>query len=347
LSTLDPCAWNTLDGFSTIAPMLFAFPQRVSTSSLVGHDDIGLSINPTDVVSGSMGLSTTVVIELADRDHPQDVLVPHWVEQDEFHDQFGGDGYAAGRPPLLLLQPARPLRHNAKIVVGVRGIRGVRVGHPVLGSPSTVFATVRGCGEGNGTSRKERAECATRRLGATVWPASRAAEFEEVVFPALARAQFGSRVPPAADHKASTYDTGQLLQLAWTFTTMSVESSLGVAKFVRDASLAQLPLADSAGASTMVPTVDLTQEHGCDSANDRIGRTVWGHFFAPNFLQTVGPGVNTYWNFGGRNKNGAGNGGRSSGTGQRSMPTQNGVERKDFVVPSHLRNMNMLVKTLD
>jgi hypothetical protein len=29
------------------------------------------------------------------------------------------------------------------------------------------------------------------------------------------------------------------------------------------------------------------------------------------------------------------------------MPTQNGVERKDFVVPSHLRNMNMLVKTLD
>ena len=111
---LDPAGWNSNDGFSTVGPVLFAMQQRPLLADLTPHTDIGRSTDPSR--------STTTLI-----DEQTGELLPHWVEEDAFHTEFGGDA-AAGRPPLLILQPAVPLRFNASYVVAVRGLRAAATG---------------------------------------------------------------------------------------------------------------------------------------------------------------------------------------------------------------------------
>ena len=55
--------------------------------------------------------------------------------------------------------------------------------------------------------------------------------------------------------------------------------------------------------------VDKTVEYNCDGPGGdgswgaggavHIGRTIWGHFEAPSFLRVPGPGVRTFYSFGG------------------------------------------------
>lgn len=66
--------------------------------------------------------------------------VPHWVDVDQYHLDYGGD-LADGRPPLLILQPAKPLRHNTTYIVGVRGLTAKGVAVPA----ESAFAAVRDC----------------------------------------------------------------------------------------------------------------------------------------------------------------------------------------------------------
>ena len=135
-----------------------------------------------------------------------------------------------------------------------------------------------------------------------------------------------------------TADQRDLLQLAWTFRTVSSESSLGTAKAVRALSLAQLPLADNdadAHRRTILPVVDKVENFTCGAKGSdggwkegadstvRIGRTVWAHFDAPNYLVHAGPGVKTFWNYpSGDNALGAGTG----------TPRQLGTEQVHFVI---------------
>ena len=131
--------------------------------------------------------AVALLIELgaAGEDGPDsDRLVPHWVELDEFHTDWNGDHK---RPPLLIMQPARPLKHNTVYVVGVRGLKAT---HGVTLPAQYVFETVRSC---VGNTGQERAQCAVATLGGKLWPLQRATEFETVVFPALERQGFGHR----------------------------------------------------------------------------------------------------------------------------------------------------------
>jgi hypothetical protein len=161
------------------------------------------------------------------------------------------------------------------------------------------------------------------------------------------------------------------LQLAWWYKTVSSESSLGVAKHIREESLASVPLHGqplSSGQSPIEPVVDKVTDYTCGTAGDdgswggkhgvHIGRTVWGHFMAPTYLRRAGPGYHTFYNFpstqGGHRMDsradpaghsvggpwwshevtdlGAGAGQRSSGDGARAMPTRlEGKERVGWV----------------
>ena len=149
---------------------------------------------------------------------------------------------------------------------------------------------------------------------------------------------------------------------AWWYKTVSAESSLGVAKHIRDQSLASVPLHGQplpSGQSQIEPVVDKVTDYTCRAGdvtgNDgswggshgvRIGRTVWGHFMAPTYLRRAGPGYHTFYNFPSTEKPmdsrrdpaghsvggpwwarvatdlGAGAGQRSSGDGARAMPTR-------------------------
>ncbi len=131
---LSPAAWNAQDGFSTVSPILFAFADKgkapVDTDTLIPHTNINISTQPWNPKM------TTILL-----DADSGELVPHWVDIDQYHLDYGQDTAADGRPPLLILQPAKPLRHNATYIVGVRGLKSKGVAVPV----ESAFAAVRDC----------------------------------------------------------------------------------------------------------------------------------------------------------------------------------------------------------
>eukprot|EP01043_Picozoa_sp_COSAG02_P010619 COSAG02_NODE_377_length_23536_cov_12.651065_11_plen_348_part_00 len=131
---LSPVAWNAQDGFSTVSPVLFAFAAKdkapIDVDTLIPHTHIEISMQPTNPKM------TTILL-----DADSGELVPHWVDVDQYHLDYGEDIVADGRPPLLILQPAKPLRHNTTYIVGVRGLKAKGVAVPVESS----FAAVRDC----------------------------------------------------------------------------------------------------------------------------------------------------------------------------------------------------------
>lgn len=131
---LSPAAWNAQDGFSTVSPVLFAFAPKdkvpIDASCLISHANIEKSMDATKPAM------TTILL-----DADSGELVPHWVDMDQYHLNYGDDMAADGRPPLLILQPAKPLRHNTTYIVGVRGLTAKGVAVPA----EAAFKAVRDC----------------------------------------------------------------------------------------------------------------------------------------------------------------------------------------------------------
>eukprot|EP00743_Colponemidia_sp_Colp-15_P005871 GILK01006310.1.p1 GENE.GILK01006310.1~~GILK01006310.1.p1 ORF type:complete len:858 (-),score=143.59 GILK01006310.1:176-2749(-) len=114
---LPAAQWNTLDGFSTVAPIAFHFPN-VASSSLVGYNDIASS-----VVTSS---ATTVIINV----NVTNEVTAHFVEVDS---QTTSD--------LLLMQPAVPLKYGTHYVVAVRNLKSAS--GSVLEPPTQAFKDLR------------------------------------------------------------------------------------------------------------------------------------------------------------------------------------------------------------
>lgn len=145
---------------------------------------------------------------------------------------------------VLILRPVVPLEHARRYVVGLRDL--VRAdGAPI--EPSPAFLSLRDDEPGldpDVESRRDR--------------------FDAVVFPEL-DAQGFARAE---------------LQLAWSFTTVSRENSLGPVLAMRDDALASGPPAY---------TIDAVEEHDC--AYESVARTVTGHFTAPRYTDVEGAGA--------------------------------------------------------
>lgn len=96
----DPWAWNELDGFSPLGPILAHFPD-LALDGVVGHDDIGASLED----------GQTIVILDADTGE----RMPYFAELDV-------SGLVEPGKNFLMIRPAVPLRNGHRYVVGVRGL---------------------------------------------------------------------------------------------------------------------------------------------------------------------------------------------------------------------------------
>ncbi len=178
---------------------------------------------------------------------------------------------------LLLLRPALPLQHATTYVVGIRDLVD-ETGAPVAAPPG--FAALR-----DGTVQADDDDDLRRQVE----------HYDAVVFPTLDAAGF---------HRDD-------LQLAWSFTTTSVDGSLGRALAMRDAAL---DLAKTTWAQE--PSAAYTIDHhdvGPCTPDQVIAGDITGHFTAPLYLEEDAPGsVLT------RDANG--------------MPVQNGVTQVPFTL---------------
>lgn len=111
-----PDAWNELDGFSTLGPML-AYFQDLDDSDLVGHEDIEASLT-----SGTIAL---INAETGERE-------PYFAELDA----------TAENPDesLLIIRPVQPLDHATRYIVAIQGL-STTAGAPVAVSEG--FAALR------------------------------------------------------------------------------------------------------------------------------------------------------------------------------------------------------------
>ena len=293
--TIDPARWNENDGFSTVAPLLFGFARNASLANLVRWPDIGASVDKAHY-------ATTLLIDAETGER-----VAHFVDRDSYDLAFG---HPAGEPSLLVLQPAQPLKHATRYVVGVRNL--LTADEPTrLLRASPAFAALR---DGDAEAQ--------RRAGISV---ARAQHFKDHVFPVL--------------EKAGVVVASSTLQLAWDFTTVSRDNSHGRMERMMDVAMALVgDGADGGPSDFTVDDVVEADDKMCDPSfrlqhdgEDAGGytegwgirRTVWGHFSSPNFLVKPGPGIRTFLT---RSSDPA------AATGGRPDPVRNGVARVNFVV---------------
>ncbi|MCA9659815.1 MAG: hypothetical protein KC486_15840 [Myxococcales bacterium] len=148
---------------------------------------------------------------------------------------------------LMLIYPVTPLRHGARYVVGVRGlVKGD--GQPVAVSPG--FAALRDC------APTDDPDVLYQR-----------GHYEEAVFPLLA---------------ADGFARGDL-QLAWDFTTVSRESSLGQMEAIRD------QVIDTVGDEGPKYSIQSVEDGDCNDPNQTIGRTIIVDMVAPLYTVEDGP----------------------------------------------------------
>lgn len=144
------------------------------------------------------------------------------------------------------LHPAEPLKYDHEYAVGVRGLVKAD-GSPV--EPSEAFTKLR---DGEVTNEGDLAY--------------RVDHYEQVLFPALDAVGFAR----------------EDLQLAWSFRTISRQSSLGEMLHIRDEGLATV------GPTPQVTVVSMTEDDCTTGGN--IGRTVELEVVAPLYTTADGPG---------------------------------------------------------
>lgn len=95
---ISPTLWNELDGFSTIAPLLFYLPGAVN-NTFIPHTDIGRYLEPD---------ASTIILNVVSGQR-----VAHWTELD----------MVDSSEPSIVMQPAVPLEHSTRYMAVVRHLR--------------------------------------------------------------------------------------------------------------------------------------------------------------------------------------------------------------------------------
>lgn len=98
---ISPTYWNELDGFSTIAPLLFHL-RGATNATFVSYEHIERSLDIT---------SSTLIINVLTGQ-----LMPHWTEIDQVKPE----------QPSIIIQPASPLDHATQYLVVVKNIKDAK-----------------------------------------------------------------------------------------------------------------------------------------------------------------------------------------------------------------------------
>lgn len=181
--------------------------------------------------------------------------------------------------PTLVMQPAVPLKHKTRYIVAVRGLTAAGDSSHVV-APSDAMAAL---ADGSDDS-------------------SRGRRFRHDILPVVLR---------AARCEADA------LQLAWDFTTVSRDNSLGRVRYMRDDALKTV---GHDGPDYEIDDV-VTPSGACEDDN-HVARWVWGHFESPNYMEVAGPSLSFLTK----------DPSKDARIGGRSAPTQNGLVRVNFVV---------------
>jgi len=96
---IDPAPWNELDGFSSAAPMVTAFPTGVDPTNLVPASNIAASLDPA---------CPTVLIDMSNN-----TLVPHFAELD-------AAAAATTDHQALYIRPAAMLKGGTRYAVAIK-----------------------------------------------------------------------------------------------------------------------------------------------------------------------------------------------------------------------------------
>ena len=237
---LDPTFLNQLDGFSTMAPMLF-YMEGLKEAHEMGKSNIRLQ-GANNIELSVTNRSITLLLDVDSQ-----TLMPHSAEID----------YLDNEQPLVMVFPAKPLRHNRHYALAVVGATDVYGG--LLPPTPGMKATLSGQDDAHYSSRRER--------------------YENSVIPALL----------AAAPWYSFDKDPDSLQLLFDFQTISTKSQLGPIRAVRDSTLAYIDGPEWGNWSSHVHVISIN-EGVCSRAKTLIARTIHAEIDVPWYLEAFGPG---------------------------------------------------------
>ncbi|GAX16885.1 hypothetical protein FisN_5Hu258 [Fistulifera solaris] len=237
--------YNELDGFSTMGPILFYIDglkeaHEAGAKQLKGQREIAKSVTQESV---------TFLVDVKAA-----ALVPHSAEID----------YLDPKHPMVLLFPARPLKHNTHYAVAV--VNATNGKGDLLARSSAMEDLFK---------EKPRKE----PNGSNIPDQGRMYRYRSEVIPALQRAAVWLNL---SDNPAE-------LQLLFDFPTISETSQLSPARAVRDGTIATISKNRDWKWSEHVRT-NRIEEYNCDEPENVLARTVHAEMDVPWFLQHFGPG---------------------------------------------------------
>ena len=223
---------NHLDGFSTSGPILFYIDglKEGGGNGLQGPEFIEDSITAKSV---------TLLLDV-----DKDELVHHFAEID----------YLDNERPLVIIQPAKPLKHNTAYAVLVHNAVGLKDGDFFYLDPNPGFRSLM------------------------------SDEFHDNSFKANRSKYFKTTLLPAFYKAAPWLKQDKNIQLMFDFHTVSADSQLGNIRSIRDTviSMARNKKWD------FDHTVTKVVNHDCRKHN--LARTIYADINVPWFLENYGDG---------------------------------------------------------
>ena len=257
---------SKLDGFSTMAPMLFYLDGMKEGHELLATIDnsnttrnINTLQGPERIEHSVTSTSVTLLLDVTAME-----LVYHSAEID----------YLDLDRPLVLVFPSKPLKHNTHYAVAVINATDGN-GRRIINSPFMQQQQQREGinGSGDDDSTMDDDHDLRQRM--------REQRFNGVIIPSLeiAAPWFSFSKDPES------------LQLLFDFHTISEESQLGIVRGVRDGTLSKIATKNTASSTwdwnDHIHTI-LVQEGNCNSNTSFIARTVHAEIDVPWFLETYG-----------------------------------------------------------
>jgi hypothetical protein len=253
-TNIHPGFLNELDGFSTMAPMMFYLPglkeaHQAAAAKASGGGGAGQLKGWQSIADSTTSQSATLLLDVASH-----CLLAHSAEID----------YLDNQNPLVLIFPAAPLYHNRHYAVALVNATDERA-HRL--SPTRGMLNIL---QGDGDTRTSR------------FDTNRTSRYLKVLIPALQE---------AADWFDYSSDPASL-QLLFDFHTISEESQLGPVRAVRDATMQAISSTADWNWKDHVQTIQqIDYDNDCSQQNAGLARTVHAELDVPWFLEKRGPGA--------------------------------------------------------
>ena len=258
-------SFHHIDGFSTVAPILFGFDREINGGTLVQASNISISMD--------LNQSTTFLINSETNE-----LIPHFVDKDYFDATFGLEKNSDDERRLLILQPALALQFNSTyVVVVVPGMTYKNNNKPVLIPKTGYFAALRD----NVPNDPKYDPTRATQMNAHVWPTLLAVGIRRkdavlaFSFKTVSRTSSLGKFEDIRDAALFEFDYQS-----------GLNRSVGTSK-------SETPTPADGVFTYRITKVVESPTPCSDWKHTQIAKTVHGHFLSPNYLHAPGPAAVT------------------------------------------------------